>query len=218
MRYLKIGNWSSAIHDWTLSKFEISAPQYRRSTIIVPGRDGEIDLSDALTGAVQYANRKITVRLENSCGTRLQREHWIYHLVNAFDGTEQEIEMPDDESRYMRGRLRVATQYNDNAHAAVQITADVEPWKYSRRQTSRYFETADAGENALTVHNSGRKTVIPEFQVILIFPGDSLRIGSHEITDTGYFQFPDITFSPGDNALTVTGRASFFVRFTEGVL
>lgn len=218
MRYLKIGNWSSAVHDWTLCKFEISAPQYRRSTVTVPGRDGEIDLSDALNGAVQYTMRKITARLENSCGTRMQREHWIYHLVNTFDGTEQEIEMPDDPSRYMRGRLRVAVKYNDNAHAAVQITADVDPWKYRREKTSHYFETESTESAELTVYNAGRKTVIPEFNVRVILPGDTLYIGTHAVTATGKYQFPDITFAHGDNAFTVAGRAGFFVGFTEGVL
>lgn len=218
MRYLKIGGWSSAVQDWTLCEFEISAPQYRRSSVTVPGRDGAIDLSAALTGAVQYDQRKITARLENSSGTRRQRMHWIDHLVNALDGTEQDIEMPDNPERFMRGRVRIIPQYNDTAHASVQITADVEPWKYRRTQTSRYFETENAGENLLTIHNAGRKTVLPEFYVRVIFPGDTLRIGAHTVNDTGKYQFPDISLQTGDNRVTVTGRAGFFVRFTEGVL
>lgn len=218
MRYLKIGEWSSAVHDWTLCAFSISDPKYRRSTVTVPGSDGAIDLSDALDGAVHYDQRKITARLENSCGTRQQRSAWISHIVNALDGMEKKIEMPDDPARYMVGRLRVAVQYNDPAHASVQITADVDPWKYKYQETEYQYITENAGTNTLTAYNNGRKTVVPSFVVVVIYPGDILKIGNYYIETTGTYQFPEIKFAPGENTVDVMGRATILVKFREGIL
>lgn len=215
MRYLKIGDWSSAVHDWTLCAFSISEPKYRRSTVIVPGSDGAIDLSDALDGTVHYDPRKITARLENSCGTRQQRNVWISHLVNALDGTVQEIEMPDDPSRYMRGRLRVAVQYNDNAHAAVQITADVDPWKYRKAETVHEIYTEE-GEHSYDIRMTDRRPVSPVFHVVNVY--ESLMIGTHEITEPGLYQFHDIVFRHGVNAVTISGLAAIRVKYREGVL
>ena len=110
MRYVKIGRWSSAVDDWTLCECKLSAPQYRRSVVTVPGRDGVLDLSDVLTGEVHYDMRKLTIRLENSSGSRENRMGWISFMVNSLDGTEQEIELPDDHDRVLRGRVRVAAQ------------------------------------------------------------------------------------------------------------
>ena len=214
-RILRIGSWSSAVHDWTLCEFKISAPQYRRNTVTVPGLDGAVDLSDALTGDVHYDMRKLTARLENSSGNRLKRDHWISVLMNALDGTVQQIWLPDDPCRFMQGRLRVSVQYSDTAHASVQITADVEPWKYRKAETVIDLTTA-AGDNNCVIRMTDRKPVSPLFQVVNF--SDTLKIGSHDVIEPGRYRFPDITFRHGANDLAVTGQAVIRISFREGVL
>lgn len=216
MRYVKIGKWSSAVDDWTVCTCTLSAPQYRRSTVTVPGRDGAVDLSDALDGEVHYDMRKITIRLENSAGTRDQRTSWISFMLNALDGTEQDIELPDDHSRFLRGRVRVSVQYNDNAHASVQITADVDPFRYKSLLTELYLQNASGEEKTFQIRNNGRKTVIPEFYVFNRI--GTAYINNHEITSNGAYQFPDITLRGGDTELKLTGQIAVKVSFREGVL
>ena len=216
MRYVRIGRWSSAVDDWTVCACTLSAPQYRRSTVTVPGRDGAIDLSDALDGAVHYDMRKLTLRLENSAGTREQRWGWISFLLNSLDGTEQDIELPDDHDRILRGRVRVSVQYNDNAHAAVQITADVDPFRYKKIETEYRLQNSTEDAKEYKLRNNGRKIVTPTFQVYNLL--GTASINSHEITETGKYQFPDIRFPHGETVITLTGLIAVSIRFREGVL
>lgn len=216
MRYVKIGKWSSAVDDWTVCSCTLSAPQYRRSTVTVPGRDGVIDLSDALDGAVHYDTRKLTIRLENSAGTRELRESRIQFMLNALDGTEQEIELPDDHDRILRGRVRISVQYSDAAHAAVQITADVEPFRYKKSDTEYRLQNNSGNAHDFKLRNNGRKIVIPAFQVYNIM--GTAAINGHEITSAGKYQYPDIRFPHGENILTMTGQIAVVIRFREGVL
>ena len=216
MRYVKIGRWSSAVDDWTLCECKLSAPQYRRSVVTVPGRDGVLDLSDVLTGEVHYDMRKLTIRLENSSGSRENRMGWISFMVNSLDGTEQEIELPDDHDRVLRGRVRVAVQYNDNAHASVQITADVDPFRYKKQDTNIYLIHQTDGTKTYTVQSNGRKTVIPMFRVFNVV--ETASINNHEITSTGEYQFPDIKISHGTNEITLTGKIAVYLSYREGVL
>ena len=216
MRYVKIGRWSSAVDDWTVCACTLSAPQYRRSTVTVPGRDGAVDLSDSLDGAVHYDMRKITLRLENSAGTREQRWGWISFLLNSLDGTDQDIELPDDHDCILRGRVRVSVQYNDNAHAAVQITADVDPFRYKKLETERRLQNNTEDTREYKIRNNGRKIVTPTFYVYNLL--GTASINSHEISTTGRYQFPDIRFLHGETVITLTGQIAVSIRFREGVL
>ena len=46
-----------------LSSYNISPPEAKQNFISVPGRSGDLDFSEALTGYPMYGNRKITLVL-----------------------------------------------------------------------------------------------------------------------------------------------------------
>ena len=74
--------------------------------------------------------------------------------------------------------------------------------------------TEDAKEYKL--RNNGRKIVTPTFQVYNLL--GTASINSHEITETGKYQFPDIRFPHGETVITLTGLIAVSIRFREGVL
>lgn len=135
-RGLTIGTYNTAEQLWTLTGWELSAPEYQENFLNVPGRDGVLDLSAALTnGAPTYHSRTLTVKLECSEGTRLEREAAINTMANWLDGWRLDIVLPDDPGHYITGRVSVAKEYNDNAHAAVTVTAVCDPWRYAKNET-----------------------------------------------------------------------------------
>lgn len=223
-RYLQIGRWVSSVDDWTLCECKLSAPSYRKNSITVPGLDGELDLSDALTGTVSYSSRTLTARLELSAGTRMAREALIDDLVNQFDGTVQQMILPDDPQHSLTGRVQIAKQYNDNAHACIKITAVCDPWRY--RLTEHAYRIAVSGEKqAVTVRNGGRKRITPVFIVYGVTESNPLTVrtlpdalSSHEITTDDTYSYPDILYEPGDNTLYFSGQCSVTIRFREAVL
>lgn len=139
-RKILIGTYDTAEHLWTLAGWTLSDPEQVRSWVDVPGRrKGPIDASTVLSdGDPVYGNRTLTITLESSEGTRLEREARIEQMLNWLDGWWVNIVLPDDvdtRHRYMRGTVSVKKIYNNLAHAQVQVTAICEPWKYAAAET-----------------------------------------------------------------------------------
>ena len=65
MRKIIFGDYDTWV-DWglTLTGWQLSAPEYKSNFVSVPGRDGDLDLSTALTdGEPRYNNRELTAKI-----------------------------------------------------------------------------------------------------------------------------------------------------------
>ena len=219
-RKMVFGTYDTILNGpWTLAGWELSAAEYRQQIVTVPGRDGDLDLSTAMTdGTPRYGNRSLTVTLERSDGTRLEREAAIDTMVNWLDGWRMDIRLPDDEAHYLTGRVHVVKNYNDPAHAAVTVTAVCDPWRYSNHETVISLEAgADALPARLT--NSGRRTVVPTIQVtgdsanvLLVYGSNSWALGA------GTYQLPDLVVPQGGVAITYSGTGTISFTYREAVL
>lgn len=216
-RGLTIGTYNTAEQLWTLASWSISASEYHENFLDVPGRDGALDLSAALTnGAPTYHSRTLTVKLECSEGTRLEREAAINTMTNWLDGWRQDIVLPDDPGHYITGRVSVAKEYNDNAHAAVTVTAVCDPWRYAKDETV-YTLTAATTEKTQALANAGRRTAVPLLTitggtVLLKYGGFSWSLGD------GTYQLPDLTLPQGGGSLTYSGTGTLRISYREAVL
>lgn len=204
---------------WTLAAWKLSPAEYRTQFVEVPGRDGELDVSTALTdGVPRYGNRELTATLERSDVPRLEREAAIDTMVNWLDGWRMDIRLPDDEGHYMTGRVHVAKVYNDPAHAAVEVTAICDPWRYNNHETIiRATAAIDAQEVMLT--NAGRRSVVPTIEItgdgaslLLVYGAYSWALGA------GVYQLPDIVVNQGGLAVTVSGVGEIVFTYREAVL
>ena len=204
---------------WTLAEWELTDPEYHSNLVTVPGRDGPLDLSTVLTeGEPRYGTRKLTVRLESSEGTRLERKARIDTMANWLDGWSLEITLPDDPEHYVKGRLHVAREYNDPAHAAVTVTATCDPWRYSRTERM-YTLTATSTQQLAVLSNTGRRTVAP----VLTISGEAASVGlvfgaSSWTLGPGVYQLPDLILRQGDAELYYSGTGTVQLAYREAVL
>lgn len=216
-RGLIIGTYNTVEQLWTLAALEFSAPEYQEKFLDVPGRDGALDLSAALTGgAPTYHSRTLTVKLECSEGDRLTREAAINTMVNWLDGWRQDIVLPDDPGHYITGRVSVAKEYNDLAHAAVTVTAVCDPWRYAKDETI-YTLTAESTEKVAFLSNDGRRTAVP----LLTITGGTmlLKYGAYSWSlGAGTYQLPDLTLPQGGGSLTYSGTGTLRISYREAVL
>lgn len=216
-RGLTIGTYNTVEHNWTLTEWELSAPEYQEKFLDVPGRDGALDLSAALTdGAPTYHSRTLSVKLECSEGVRLAREAAIHTMTNWLDGWRVDIVLPDDPDHYITGRVSVAKQYNDHAHAAVTVTAVCDPWRYAKDETV-YTLTAEDAEKTAQLANEGRRTAVP----LLVITGGSILIkyGAYSwALGDGTYQLPDLTLHQGGGTLTYSGTGTLRISYREAVL
>lgn len=216
-RGLIFGTYNTVEQLWTLAGWSFSAPEYQENFLDVPGRDGALDLSAALTnGAPTYHSRTLSVKLECSEGTRLTRETAINTMTNWLDGWRMDIVLPDDPDHYITGRVSVAKEYNDNAHAAVTVTAVCDPWRYAKAETV-YTLTAATAEKTASLANAGRRAAVP----LLTITGGSILIkyGAYSWSlGAGTYQLPDLTLPQGGGSLTYSGTGTLRISYREAVL
>lgn len=132
MRGVKIGN-KHTYWDWGLMLTKppaISSPEPKMHYVDIPGAHGAMDLTEALTGKVQFKNRKIELEFITMAG----REDWsaIYSdILSALHGQMKEIMLDDDPMHYYKGRVTVGDPVRDKKHVTLKMTAEVEPFKKS---------------------------------------------------------------------------------------
>lgn len=107
----------------------ISAPEPQLKQVVVPGRNGLIDMSEVNTGDVRYNNRKIEITLVTE-KLPLEWSSFVSELQNYFHGQNKRIIFDDDLAFYWYGRVSVEFS-NDGRIGMFQITADVNPFKYN---------------------------------------------------------------------------------------
>lgn len=215
-RTTKIGTYDTAAHGWTLTGWELSAPDQKTNYVEKPGSDGSWDLSTSLSGGIpRYKDRSLTITLECSKGTRADRERIVDELVNTLDGFEWQITPPDKPDHYVTGRVHIAVEYSDLAHAAVTITATCAPWIYKARET--IVELAATGaKQTTTLRNAGRLAVLPTIKVansaVLEYEGTTLNITA------GTHTRPALLLTPGLHSLTYSGSGRIELIYREAVL
>ena len=109
---------------------EISTPEPKTHYVDIPGAHGAMDLTEALTGKVQYKNRTLTLEFI----TMEDREDWsaIYSdILSELHGQlKEEIALDDDPTHHYRGRVNVGDPVRENGKfVSVKMTAEVEPFK-----------------------------------------------------------------------------------------
>lgn len=230
IRHLTIGGVPTSADGWTLCEWKLSDPAYRKNYLTIPGLDGDLDLSAALDDRAVYGSRTLTARLELSEGTRQSRDAIISRFVNRYDGTKQQIILPDDRAHYLSGRMSVAVQYSTPAHACIELTAICDPWRYCKERITLLIDSPNGIDGQsdepnyteTTIINSGR---MPSSPLLKAIGGDIL------LSADGFYQFtltagsqrtiPDIILRQGENTLLHCGDgadAQLRVIWREAIL
>lgn len=173
--------------DWRLipkSRPVVSPPEVKTLYVDIPGADGAMDLTQALTDDVKYRNRKISFEffvLE-------ARKRWstIYsEIMGYLHGQSMQIILDEDPDYYYTGRIQVNAWKSDKKTSTITIEADVEPYKLSRISTTEpwLWDTFNFETGIITNYNAmpfdsvatpgqrfycivtGRKWIVPEFTV-----------------------------------------------------
>lgn len=118
--------------DWGLMLKEtpkISPPEPKTHYVDIPGAHGAMDLTELLTGKVQYKNRKIS--LEFVTMADLKKWSAIYSdILSELHGQVKKISLDDDPMHYYTGRVTVGEPERENRKTVtLRMTAEVEPFK-----------------------------------------------------------------------------------------
>ena len=202
-----------------LASKTISAPSVRTNMIVVPGRDGAIDATDALTGAPTYDTRIISISLFGI--ESISGKEWpdaVSDFCNAFHGKKVEVFFPEDSAHYYSGRLSVGEIKLDGGRQLLPVEIICDPWKYKNSETTVTSSDLSSEYMQLSLFNESRP-VIPKITVdqetTILWEGSTINASA------GSHIFPDIRLSAGENILEAkvsSGTGVISVTYQEASL
>lgn len=187
----------------------IPSPESKTNMVEVPGADGSIDLSTALTnGKVKYKNRTLQFNF-----TLYENDgHSITDVYNKLHGQEMKI-IPDcDSNYYYFGRCSVADSENNGWHSAT-VSCDVAPYKLKVEETNVEFNVTDS---LTKTFENDRMEVVP---VITVDKSMSVEFNNSLFNlNVGNNTILAILFEQGINTMKFIGNGSVCVAYREGRL
>ena len=194
------------------SSIEVESPDPVTYTVDVPGRDGDLDFTEALDGRVHYKPRNIS--MEFYCfGEDEELSELEQNCINPLHGKKMEIFFDADPNYYYWGRLSVSWSYGDNLDT-VSIHADCDPYKYKIQETVAEYDVS--GTQEINLENGGWLPVSP-----LIETDGEMQItfGNTIVSiSPGAQKAPGLILSRGSMALTLKGTGHVKFTYREGAL
>ena len=133
--------------DWRLvssSRPLLAPPKPKTNYVNIPGGDGALDLTEALTGFPIYNNR------EGSWDFYVTDRDWDWvdaysTIMNFLHGQKMCVILEDDMSHYYEGRFTVNSWRSDPSYSRISINYSVDPYKYTVLQNDWYWNRFDFG-------------------------------------------------------------------------
>lgn len=233
---VKIGDKHSDDFGLFMTNFEIEAPTPQTYLIDVPGRNGSIDLTEAL-GAVKYKNRSIKMDFIHKDATPHEWHEIYSELLSLYHGKRAEIIFDADADYYYSGRLTVSSSKEDQIHSSATITADCDPYAYEVQDrgepwkwdpfnfetgviySSNYIDISVNGTQRFDFDFNGQMPVVPTFELI----SGSCKVtyrGTSYTLNTGMNRFPElIVDDTGVKYAILTGtNAALTIHYRGGKL
>lgn len=226
-----------SFRDWGLipkSRPVISPPEPKTIYIDIPESDGMLDLTEMLTGEVKYKNRNMTFEFN----VMNERSDWtsIYStILNYLHGQRLRIILDEDPNHFYMGRTKVDEWKSDKKTSVIQLSADVDPYKYEITSSLESWEwdtfnfeedyirgygnLVVDGQLDFTVYGS-RKTVIPVF-VVDSSDDTGMQVIFENVTynlQDGNNRVLNIRIKDGENDLTFLGNGTVSIDYRGGSL
>lgn len=194
-----------------LDGYTLEPPEPKTYTVDIPGGNGVIDLTDALTGDVAYKNRKqefifAVIDVKNFEKVKTEVSNFLHG--RAFDYT-----MTMDPGYTYHGRFSVDS-YSHEAYAngllgQFKITVDANPYKL--KEHCAYRLNATGGK--LYRFESGRRPVHPTVECMQ--PTWFTWNGKEQVVPAGTYRLNDVVFTYGINELYINSYKLWFVQWAD---
>lgn len=212
----------------TLTKFEISPPNPKTYKVNIAGADGDIDLTEALTGDVKYENRTINMEFA-IIGEWRDIQNKYSEVQNALHGKRfSEIVFDDDGNYYHVGRVSAVALGSEPLIGTITIQCIVEPYKYDWGDDWLWdtfsFETGIINEmSGLTVNGKLEVTYIGQRKKYIpyITTSSDMKVtfaGNTYNLTAGKNKIFEIEFHEGINILTFSGKGTVTIENKGGSL
>lgn len=227
--------------DWHLiptSRPVVSPPSPKTQAVEIPGANGQIDMTEALTGYPLYSNRTGSfefIVVNDTYSLVEYHEDWaeVYsEISNYLHGRKMKMVLEDDPDWYYEGRFAVNSWKSGDHFSNITIDYNVEPFKWAHKtQKKEYSLTTTAQTHTLTSHEDhfGIVPVTPiidvsiltENKVSIQFINRALSIDVTEIFELGENRAPRMVMYGDEVTLTLkttAGTGTVIFEYKEGSL
>lgn len=208
-------------------------PEVRTEYMDIPGRDGQLDMTEALTGYPLFENRTGSLEffLYDDSTSALTK---LNVIRNYLHGKRHKIILNDEPEYYYAGRLMIHESHptTEGEYAVFELEYNLEPYKYELSSSSEdwpwdpfnfetgvireYGEITVNGETTVTVIGS-RKPTVPRFTV----SGGALTlsIGTNQYDlPVGRNVLPQIVLMDDEYEMIFDGNGTVTIDMTAGSL
>lgn len=206
LRGIKFGDKHS-YNNWKLilASQNIGLPEVVTNYVDVPGRDGALDYSEALTGSPVYGNRTLEfgfLAVPTICSTEW---HTLLSDVAAcLHGQRLKIVIDDDSSHYYWGRCEISAWQVSKSASTITVACTCDPYKYKAQETS-VENTLSSEDTEITLTNASR----PVVPTITVTAATTITFGSATYSiDKGEHRILGIQLQPGENKIKAKLTAS----------
>lgn len=216
-------------NDWHLVPTKrpfIAPPTVNTKYADIPGRDGSLDLTTALSGKVTYTNRsgQLDFYIDNDF---MPWQELYSTILNYVQGKNFKMVLEDDPYFYYEGRLSVPNYSPGSNWSQISLSYNLAPYKRLLDGATRYWlwDTFNFSTGVINQYSdipiSGETEVEVEGAPIIATPiitssvgGITVAKGDNEVTLTqGDNWITAFTISPGSNTLTFDGTGTVSIDF-----
>ena len=231
---IKFGEYHS-YEEWGLKLISITIglPEPKTVLIDIPGGDGVLDLSESLTGRMQYGTRKLEFRFDAKNCNYNDWSDLVSNIAGKIHGKRMRITLDTDPCYYYDGTIEISTSKSNEVSAEVVISANCQPYKMELSGSLedwiwdtfsfetgiiREYKNISVDERLEFYIYGNQKEVIPTFYV----DGSSNLKVSHKNTTyelkEGENRILTIVLKAGSNKLLFTGTGNVSIDYKGGML
>lgn len=185
----------------------LGPPPLKRCEVDVPGGDGSIDLSDALSGGPVYGNREHSLVLRMEVDGPREFERVKTEVSNLLHGRRLRYELTCDPGYSYEGRFEVDEYYSRMRSGCIRLKVAADPYKLKERCTCR----VNAAGGVTVDLPVGRKRVCPTVEVgrpaLVSWQGRSWRL------EPGAARIRDLWIEQGASTVTVNTCPEYCVAY-----
>lgn len=117
--------------DWglILAPYTLETPNAQTSYVTIIGRDGDLDLTEAL-GQLNYKNRVLNLNFTEPTNYTNTAAEKYSTVSNFLHGQKVKVTLPNDSNHYYVGRCSVDGLDRAKRTRQISIKINCEPWKY----------------------------------------------------------------------------------------
>lgn len=213
----------------------IGNPEQYKNYVTIPGRNGQLDLSDVLTDRPTYISRPLKIELAGE-RPKISWDSIMSYFRNQINGRICKIVFDNDTQHYWRGRVNVNDFTSALRLGKFTVNVDAEPYKYDLRSSSEpwVWDTFNFETDMITYHGAytidgtldvtishGTMPVAPDF-VVSNLVGNSITMqynGASYTLVSGSNYFADVVVNDiHDVTLTFTGTGKVEIVYRGGSL